>query len=216
MRLLNNINLHGGYSVRILKALIVLCITGIFLVSCDSGSDSGGTTGGGGETSTQTTTENKSTSAASEPESTNTVTSASKIFLSATSDFACSSNWSYRDGAMALDAYTGNGTCKASFPGETGTYKIVLNAQLERDGQPSYIISVDGVDVNGGRYPLSAPRGCNCSYQDCPDKNYDIGAGTHTISNGSTIGFYGTEDFPCGSGHGAYAKWHGMTFTRVN
>jgi len=212
--------------VRIFKGLIVLGLLGSFLVSCDSGSDNGGTTGGGGETTTQApaattdtqsaTTEKQSTATATEPKSTNTVTSASTIYLSATSDFACSSNWSYRDGAMALDAYTGNGTCKASFPGETGTYKIVLNAQLERDGQPSYIISVDGVDVNGGRYPLSDPRGCSCSYEVCPDKNYNIGAGTYDISNGSTIGFYGTDDYPCGSGHGAYAKWHGITFTRVN
>lgn len=212
--------------MKIFKVLIVLSLLGSYLVACDNGDESGGTTGGNGETNTQTTAanidakptamENKSASPASEPKSTNTVTSASTFFLSATSDFACSSNWSYRDGAMALDAYTGNGTCKATFPGKSGTYQIVLHAQLERDGQPSYIVSVDGADVSGGRYPLSDPRGCNCSYEDCPDKNYNIGAGTHTISNGSTIGFYGTEDFPCGSGHGAYAKWHGMTFTRVN
>ena len=117
---------------------------------------------------------------------------------------------------MALDAYTGSGTCTATFPGEDGNYSIVLHAQIERDGQPSYIISIDGADVSGGQYPLSDPRGCSCSYDECPDVQYNISADTHSVSYGSTIGFYGTEDFPCGSDHGAYAKWHGMTFTRVN
>ena len=209
--------------MNILKGLILILATSIFLVSCDSG----GSSGGGGETQATTTAqesdtqetntqETEATAQAAEPKAATTVSNSSVIFLSSTSDFSCSSNWSPRDGALGLDAFSGNGTCTAPFPGQTGTYQIVLNAQIERDGQPSYLISIDGADVNGGRYPLSDPRGCGCSYEDCPDKNYDINAGTHTISNGSTIGFYGTEDFPCGGDHGAYAKWHGITFTRIN
>ena len=99
--------------MRILNKLIVLCITGIFLVSCDSGSSSG-TSGGSGESNAQEaaatadtqepSNQSQAKTAASQSDSSNTGTSKSTITLSATSDFACSGNWSYRDGAMALAA----------------------------------------------------------------------------------------------------------------
>ena len=189
------------------KSLFVLL--GFVFVACSSGSDDGGgTTGGSGSLP------------AGDPVATSQVDSGGTIQLNAFSDFTCTNNWSNRDGALGLDAYSGSGVCRVSFPGTSGKYQMSLTIQTEYDGRPLYEVSINGSVVKAGLYPLSTPRGCDCPhetwYKECPDRNEIINVGTFIINAGDSIVFKGNDDYPCGKEHGAYAKWHRMTFTPVN
>ena len=159
---------------------------------------------------------NDSSSAATT--STTAATSSSTVELDAFSDFSCSSNWSNRDGALGLTANTGSGSCQAVFPGASGTYSITLTAQIEFDGNSSYALYINDAGAASGRYPLAPGCEDDCHPDDwqsqCPDQKKNIGAGTHSISTGDIIKFYGEEDWNCDE-HGAYAKWHKITFNRI-
>ena len=183
-----------------------MILFGLIIVSCSGGgSDDGGTTGGNG-----VLTEGEASA----------VNAAAKVTLNAFKDFTCTSNWTNRDGALGLKAYSGSGVCKANFPGVTGKYRMTVTIQTEYDGRPLYEVSINDKVVIAGMYPLSTSRGCDCPHEtwdkDCPDRNQIIEAGVHIINNGDTIGFKGDDDYPCGTEHGAYAKWHRMEFTPVN
>ena len=138
------------------------------------------------------------------------------VNLSAFSDFDCTPNWTVRDGAWGLAAYSGQGSCKAEFKGESGRYKLTLQVQTEFDGRPAYQVYIQGKLVRSGNYPLSSPLGCSCPLDSwgtvCPDQRVDLNLGVVQINKGDIIKFVGKEDFPCGGEHGAYAKWHGMKF----
>ena len=146
------------------------------------------------------------------------------VNLSAFNDFknkgGCTSNWGNRDGALGLDAHTGDGTCEAIFTGieRAHTYNIVLTVQAEFDGRSPYRVSINGQVIKEGRFPFSTSSlKCDCKpvwMTKCPDKNFDINLGDFTVKKGDTIEFWGDEDYGCGS-HGAYAKWHGISFTPV-
>ncbi len=142
--------------------------------------------------------------------------SSSTVVLEAFSDFSCSSSWTNRDGALGLTARTGSGTCKASFPGSSGTYRITITVQTEFDGNSPYALYINDAGAASGQYPLSYDCGCEPDdwRSECPDKNVDLDAGTHNVATGDVIKFYGEEDWNCDD-HGAYAKWHKITFTRI-
>lgn len=202
---------------------MVIVFLGFFLTSCGGGSDSndsGGTTGGSGETEaarTQEDSQDKVETAEEEPQEESTaVVSSSNIFLDAF-DFNCSSNWGNRDGALGIKAYTGSGTCQESFPGEAGTYQLVLKAVTEYDGKSPYKFSINGTQVANGEYPLSSPLGCDCPHENwrevCPDRDRDIDLGTHTLNPGDILELWGDDVYPCGS-HGSYTKWRGVEAIR--
>ncbi len=183
----------------------------LIIVSCSGGgSDEGGTTGGSGVLTD---------GGASAASSTESGVSAGKTTLNAFNDFTCTGNWTNRDGALGLKAYSGSGVCKASFPGATGKYRMTVTIQTEYDGRPMYEVSINDKVVKSGMYPLSTSRGCDCPhetwYKECPDRNQVIDVGVHIINNGDTIRFKGDDDYPCGKEHGAYSKWHRMDFTPV-
>ncbi len=219
----NTLNLLGllsvlgeKYMVRQLQLLAVVLIAGLFFAACDSGSsNNGGTTGGSGETQTDSATDtsssNDSTEKATEKEP-DTPAASSDIWLDARS-FDCTSNWTDRDGAWGLKAYSGSGTCKKSFPGVSGTYKLTFYAVTEFDGKSPYRVSINGTTIKEGTYPLSSPLGCDCPIDDwrsvCPDKNYNIDLGVHVLSQGDIIELWGDDVYPCGE-HGAYTKWDGI------
>lgn len=207
----------------------LLLIAGLFVIACSSGSsDDGGTTGGSGETetsaaaSTDSSSNDESTSAADSSDSNTSSTapdtpaSSSDIWLDAYT-FNCTSNWTNRDGPLGLAAYSGSGTCSKAFPGETGTYQLTLYAVTEFDGKSPYKVSIDGSTIKEGTYPLSSPLGCDCPIETwrtvCPDKSLNINLGTHTITQGASIGFWGDDVYPCGE-HGSYTKWYGIRATK--
>lgn len=204
-----------------LKFLAALLVLGFFFISCSGGgSDDGGTTGGSGETSSTAAKDDSSTKDDSkeEPkEESDVVNTSSEIWLDAF-NWNCTGNWGDRDGALGIQAYQGSGSCTIGFPGETGTYKLILKAQTEYDGKSPYQLFINGNQVAGGEYPLSSNLGCDCPHEDwrsvCPDRNTDIDLGTHTINNGDTLKFWGDDVYPCGS-HGAYTKWHGITAIKM-
>jgi hypothetical protein len=139
------------------------------------------------------------------------------VTLNAFSDFTCTSNWKKRDGALGLKANTGSGSCYANFTNISGIYHIILTVQTEFDGQPPYKISINNQPIKTDKYPLSSSLGCDCPLKQwetvCPDKIIDINLGSFTVNQGDKIEFWGDQVFPCGDKHGAYAKWHRMTFT---
>lgn len=210
-----------------LRFLTILLMVGLFFVSCsDSSNDSGGTTGGSGEVNNaaaddatnqdQASTDNTAPVEQAPPEPAGPISS-SQIWMDAFSDWSCGGKWTERDGALGLTAYSGNDSCKIEFPGESGTYQLVLAAQTEFDGQSPYRVSINGQTVAEGNYPWSSPLKCDCPLDDwrsvCPDQNTDIDLGTHNINYGDVIEFWGADDYPCGA-HGSYAKWHGITAYR--
>jgi hypothetical protein len=209
--------------VRIFRFLVIAVFLLFFFNSCGGGSDSddsGGTTGGSGETKTAAVQEDSSASeeeSKEEPkEETTPVVSSANIVLDAFG-FNCSSNWGNRDGALGIKAYTGSGTCRKSFPGEPGTYQLVLKAVTEFDGESPYKFSINGTQVANGEYPLSSPLGCDCPKEDwrevCPDRDRDIDLGTYTLNTGDILELWGDDVYPCG-GHGAYTKWRGIEAIR--
>ena len=144
---------------------------------------------------------------------------AQAVKLDAFKDFNCSSNWKNRDGGLGLAVGSGSGTCRASFPGEAGAYRIQLLAQTEREGQSPYIISINGKAVASGKFPFSQGKvNCNCEGDPwqlyCPDVVMPLDAGVHQLKPGDTIQYYGEEEYLCGK-HGAYSKWKGMEFHPV-
>jgi hypothetical protein len=140
--------------------------------------------------------------------------SLSRVTLDAYTDFRCTSNWGDRDGAWGLAAYSGNGSCKASFPGAAGTYQVAVVIQTERDGSPGYRVSINGKTVASGSYPYATGKAaCDCSLDDCPDRTTVLDAGTHRLKTGDVLEFWGSDHYPCGKDHGAYAKWHRMEIT---
>jgi hypothetical protein len=216
--------------VKKIQLLAILLVVGIFLFSCsDSSNDNGGTTGGSGEVNSAAATDgsanqeqssnDESTSAASGDTAAveQAPVSSSEIWLDAFSDWNCGGNWTERDGALGLVVYSGNDSCSTSFPGESGTYQLVLDAQTEFDGQSQYRVSINGQMVAEGYYPWSSSLKCDCPIDDwrsvCPDQDTDIGLGTYNLNYGDVIEFWGADDYPCGA-HGSYAKWHGITAYR--
>lgn len=201
---------------------ILFIVSSVFigstLFSCGGGSDDdGGTTGGTIETPQETsnTTDTADTSDTSDT-STNT---SSTIKLDAFDDFNCSSGWGNRDGALGRIAYSGSGSCSATFKGTSGTYRITLSIRTEYDGESPYRVSINGTTIKEGNYPLSTALGCDCPHDDwrsvCPDRDRTVDLGTRTVNTGAKITFWGSDTYPCGEDHGAYAKWHGMTFVRT-
>lgn len=185
------------------RFMALAIVAGLFLCSCGDDHDDGGTAGGSGDA--------ESTVAAN----TNSITP--NIWLSA-SDFNCNDNWTERDGAIGLKAYSGPGTCTISFPGEEGTYNLTLSAIAEYDGKSLYRVSINGVIIGEGEYDLSSPLGCECPTdnwrQECPDRTQYIGFGKHNLKPGDVIEFWGDDVYPCGE-HGAYAKWLGIQVDRT-
>lgn len=145
-------------------------------------------------------------------------TPSSTVVLNAFSDFSCTGNWSNRDGALGLNARTGSGSCQASFPGESGDYRVTITVQIEFDGNSSYALYINDAGAASGQYPLAPGCEGDCHPNDwrsqCPDRKHNLDAGTHHISTGDTIKFYGEEVWNCDE-HGAYAKWHKITFQRI-
>jgi hypothetical protein len=142
------------------------------------------------------------------------------VVLDAFKDFDCTSNWTNRDGGLGLTVGSGSGTCQTTFPGGSGTYRIELAAQTEREGQSPYRITINGTTVGAGKFPFSqGERICECYRQPwmiyCPDVIMDLDVGAHQINTGDVIEYYGEEEYLCGK-HGAYSKWRGMRFTPVN
>ena len=208
--------------MKAFKFLIVLFVLSFFYISCSDSSDDSGTTGGSGETKAAAS---KADSSAAEEateeeeekeEEPASVNNSSEIFLDAFK-FACSGNWTDRDGALGLAAYSGSGSCETAFPGEAGNYQLILKAQTEYDGKSPYEFSINGTKVASGEFPLSSPLGCDCPHDDwrdvCPDRNTDINLGTYALNPGDILKFWGSDEYPCGS-HGSYAKWHGIEAIR--
>lgn len=201
-----------GLIVRIVL-IVSFAFIGSTLFSCGGGSDddAGGTDGGTIETpeATSSTTE----------EDDQSKTTSSTIKLDAFDDFNCSSGWGNRDGALGRVAYSGSGSCTATFKGTSGTYRITLSIRTEYDGESPYSVSINGITIKEGNYPLSTPLGCDCPHDDwrsvCPDRDRTIDLGTRTVNTGDQIKFWGSDTYPCGEEHGAYAKWHGITFVRT-
>ena len=139
-----------------------------------------------------------------------------KLRLDAFQHFQCTENWTNRDGGLGLKAGSGEGVCTASFPGYSGRYRVILMAQLEFDGSPKYNISINGSSIAAGEFPPSKGKViCDCPNwrTNCPDRVVPIDAGRHEINRGDVIEFRGQEVYPCGEGHGAYAKWRELVFT---
>ncbi|WP_339133985.1 MAG: hypothetical protein WGN25_14190 [Candidatus Electrothrix sp. GW3-4] len=189
--------------------LMLLLFSGCDLLDDDDDDSSdGGTEVVAAENSTSTTTTSSSTA----------TSSSSTVELGAFSDFSCSSGWTNRDGALGLSPHSGSGTCQATFPGASGSYRITITVQTEFDGTSPYALYINDNGAASGRYPLAPGCENDCHPDDwrsqCPDRNVNLDAGTHSVSTGDIIKFYGEEDWNCDD-HGAYAKWHKITFTRI-
>ena len=145
-------------------------------------------------------------------------TTSTTVVLDAFSDFSCSSGWTNRDGALGLSPHSGSGTCQATFPGASDNYRVTITVQTEFDGTSPYALYINDAGAASGRYPLAPGCENDCHPDDwrsqCPDRKHNIDAGSHSISTGDIIKFYGEEDWNCDD-HGAYAKWHEITFTRI-
>lgn len=209
-----------------MKYTLFCALTTILLITtgCDLLEDSSdGSSSGGTENITATSTISPEAStptsdAAPEPSDAAPKTSDAApeaVTLSAFSDFNCTGNWTNRDGALGLEAGSGSGTCQTEFSGVTGSYRITITIQTEFDGKPYYSLSLNNQEISSGQYPLSSSLACDCPKDNwwnvCPDKNEEIDAGVHTVSTGDIIKFYGEEQWEC-EGHGAYAKWHKISF----
>ncbi|MCI5221359.1 MAG: hypothetical protein D3924_01420 [Candidatus Electrothrix sp. AR4] len=141
------------------------------------------------------------------------VSAPTEIRLSAFS-FDCTQNWTNRDGALGLKAYSGGGSCQTVFSGVSAKYNIQIKVQTEHDGAPPYAVAINGTTVKAGRYPYATGvLACDCSINECPDRNTYINIGTFQVNTEDIIRFTGDQVFPCGGEHGAYAKWHEMVFT---
>ena len=201
--------------MRTFRSLLALFFLGFFLTSCGGGSDDGGSTGGSGET--QAAASADSAEAGKTGATSNEIVSSSNIWLDAY-DFDCSDNWQTRDNAVGLVAYSGSGSCSIKFPGESGNYNMTLSAVSEFDGESLYKVSINGVTINEGSYPLSSSLGCDCPKDQwrevCPDQVEYIALGKQSLNPGDVIEFWGDDVYPCGD-HGAYAKWLGIQADKI-
>ncbi len=147
------------------------------------------------------------------------------VYLGAFDDFrnkgGCDSIWTDRDGALGIKAYSDRwGACQAVFTGvdRAHAYTVVLTIQTEFDGMPPYKVLVNDQEIASGIYPTSTSSlRCECDdwRVNCPDKRVNINLGEVTLKKGDIVEFQGRDVYePCGS-HGAYAKWHGISFTPV-
>lgn len=184
----------------------------------DDDSSDGGTEVVATDESSSAATSTSSSAATTTSTTSSSSSSSSTVVLGAFSDFSCSSGWTNRDGALGLSPHSGSGTCQAAFPGTSGTYRITITVQIEFDGNSPYALYINDAGAASGSYPLASGCENDCHPDDwhsqCPDQKKNIDAGTHSISQGDIIKFYGAEDWNCDD-HGAYAKWHKITFTRV-
>ena len=203
-----------------MKYLALPLILILFLFSgCDLLDDDDEDSSEGG-TEVVATNEPSAAAATSSPSSVTTATasSSSTVVLEAFSDFSCSNGWTNRDGALGLSPHSGSGSCQATFPGASGNYRVTITVQTEFDGTSPYALYINDAGAASGRYPLAPGCENNCHPDNwrsqCPDRNRNLDAGTHSISTGDIIKFYGEEDWNCDD-HGAYAKWHKITFTRI-
>lgn len=185
-----------NFKSRLIKVLLGIAVCSL-VVSCQKSASGEASSGGGTESFS---------------------TNNTRATYSAFSDFNCSGGWSNRDGALGLTAGAGSGTCDLAFPGGSGKYQVTVKIQTEFDGNPIYRVSINGNTIKEGTYPTSTKSvQCRCDNwrKNCPDRNVNIDAGVHVIRTGDIVQFYGKEVYPCGK-HGAYAKWHSITFTPVN
>lgn len=189
---------------------VVLCT--VVVAACGGGSD---TSSGEGQDSENAAQEQGSSDVSSD------AAQAVAIFLDAFKDFKCTSGWTNRNGALGRAAYSGSGTCTASFPGAPGKYRVTLQAQTEFDGSSPYRVSINGKTIQQGNIPYSEGRLiCDCPdpwRENCPDRVVSIDAGVHEMNKGDNVGYFGSDTYPCGSdSHGAYAKWRGIDFKPAN
>ncbi|PIE66281.1 MAG: hypothetical protein CSA26_01165 [Desulfobacterales bacterium] len=205
-----------------LSFFILLLLASIIICSCSGGGDDNGTQGGNGEITQDTPGKKQDTTRKDpSPEKPKTAPATGRnVTLKASADFTCSSNWTVRNKAWGLKPYSGTGTCTAPFPGKSGRYKVTLLIQAEFDGNSAYEVAINNRVIQAGVYPRSSDLGCSCPLDKwrtvCPDKNKSINCGSHKINKGDTISFKGSDDYPCGHDHGSYAKWHNITFTRID
>ena len=199
--------------IRTMLRVTCVALCAVVFAACGGGSD---TSSGEGQDSENASQQQDSAGASSD------AAAAVAIFLDAFRDFKCSSGWANRNGALGRTAYSGSGTCSASFPGGPGKYKVTLQAQAEFDGSSPYRVSINGKTIKQGNIPYSEGRLiCDCPdpwRENCPDRVVTIDAGVHEVNKGDDIGYFGSDTYPCGgdSPHGAYAKWRGIDFTPVN
>ncbi len=204
-------------NTKYLRWLPTVLLAAMVLMACEKTGET--SSGGGGGDETDAAGEKIAGSAAAGSEK-SASTQNSTVALDAFTDFQCTSNWTNRDGGLGLKVGSGSGTCQATFPGGSGTYRIELGAQTEREGQSPFRISINGTLAGAGKFPFSqGQRICKCHRQPwmtyCPDVVMYLDAGTHHINTGDVIEYYGEEEYLCGK-HGAYSKWRGMVFTPVN
>lgn len=113
-------------------------------------------------------------------------------------------NHQIESGSMWFDA----------FPGESGSYEVILGIVAEEDGRPLYRVSAGETVLDSGKYPC--PGGsCNCSKNTEPET---INLGTHTITRGDRIEMWGQSTYTCDGetlDHGAYARWYEIRFKPV-
>ena len=193
--------------MQILAKFLLLYLSAVFITSCsDDTSASGDDTSASGDDTSDSSSET--------PQIT--------IRLNAFKDFSCTNNWTNRDRGLGLVANSSEGTCKTTFSGVNGKYKIVFRAQTEFDGTPKYKISVNGVTTASGKYPYSTGvLTCDCFGNlnkwrtNCPDVIVDLTGGTVDLVNGDVIQVWGKEVWHCGT-HGAYAKWKGVNLVPVS
>ncbi len=113
-------------------------------------------------------------------------------------------NHEIESGSMWFDA----------FPGNSGSYEVILGIVAEEDGNPLYRVSAGETVLDSGEYPC--PGGsCDCSKNTEPET---INLGTHTITNGARIDIWGQSTYTCDGDtldHGAYARWYEIRFKPV-
>lgn len=192
-----------------------LLLFAALLVSCGGG-DADTSSGEGQESNTASS----GASASSETTAASETPQTGDIFLNAFDDFRCTSGWTNRNGALGRAAFSGSGSCTAAFPGESGTYAVTLVAQSEFDGASPYEVRINGQTVKQGNIPFS--KGsliCDCPdwQTNCPDRVVNIDAGRRQVNNGDQVFYFGDDVYPCGDDtHGAYAKWRGIDFRRLD
>ncbi|MBD3393102.1 MAG: hypothetical protein GF418_13355 [Chitinivibrionales bacterium] len=96
-----------------------------------------------------------------------------------------------------------------AFPGDDGTYNVLLGAVLESDGNSPYELSIAGAIVATGNFPY-ADGNLNCSGSTYRLEELDLG--NHTINNGDKITYWARSVYPCGASHGQYSRFSYIKF----
>ncbi|MBD3393103.1 MAG: hypothetical protein GF418_13360 [Chitinivibrionales bacterium] len=128
------------------------------------------------------------------------------------------SEWTDRSGGTPYTCMGLNGTGSSidgdiwwnSFPGETGRYRIYLQAILETDGNSPYKIFVGGTLVASSSYPFYGGGDKDCGATAYEES--DLDCGVKEISQGDEIRMWAQSVYPCGSDHGQYARFTGIRF----